>query len=120
MQGTIESIMIKHIRKRAPEFAVEYSRQPESLDVAQSSDERSKGEAYPVTVTVKATLDEVEHSTSNGEAVEAIRAKYLIGADGGKSWTRKALGFTMQGSPTNSVWGVIDLNATSNFPEYAA
>lgn len=51
------------------------------------------------------------------EDTEVVRAKYVIGADGGKSWTRKQLGYAMEGNRTESIWGVIDLVVISDFPE---
>lgn len=58
------------------------------------------------------------HDHAAGASGEVIRAKYVIGADGARSWTRKQLGFKMEGIRTKSVWAVTDLVVVSNFPEY--
>ncbi|KAL8708121.1 MAG: hypothetical protein Q9220_006975 [cf. Caloplaca sp. 1 TL-2023] len=51
----------------------------------------------------------------NGE--EAIRAKYVLGCDGAHSWTRKQLGFGMEGEQTDYIWGVLDIIPLTDFPD---
>ncbi|KAL8778975.1 MAG: hypothetical protein Q9213_007160 [Squamulea squamosa] len=38
---------------------------------------------------------------------EVIKAKYLIGCDGAHSWTRRQLGFQMEGEQSEYIWGVL-------------
>lgn len=47
--------------------------------------------------------------TISGEegTVETIRAKYVIGADGARSWVRNNVGFDMEGEETDAIWGAI-------------
>ncbi|KAM0414647.1 hypothetical protein ACHAPT_013506 [Fusarium lateritium] len=45
------------------------------------------------------------------------RAKYAIGCDGAHSTVRKSLGFTMVGDSSDSVWGVMDVFAVTDFPD---
>jgi phenol 2-monooxygenase len=40
---------------------------------------------------------------------QTIRAKYVIGCDGSHSWTRKQLGFTLEGEQTDYIWWVLQL-----------
>ena len=47
--------------------------------------------------------------------LETIKAKYLIGCDGAHSWTRRQLGFKMEGEQTDFVWGVIDMIPITDF-----
>ncbi|KAF8870304.1 FAD binding domain-containing protein, partial [Gymnopilus junonius] len=47
---------------------------------------------------------------------ECISAKFVIGCDGGKSWTRKQLNIPMEGDETILDWGVIDFTPVTNFP----
>jgi phenol 2-monooxygenase len=35
---------------------------------------------------------------------ETVRAKYMIGCDGAHSWTRKQLGFALEGEQTDYIW----------------
>ncbi|KAG5654915.1 hypothetical protein KAF25_010960 [Fusarium avenaceum] len=58
--------------------------------------------------------------TGKEGSTEVIRAKFVIGADGSRSWTRGALGFDFLGDDENqddSFGGILDCVATSNFPD---
>lgn len=50
---------------------------------------------------------------------EVIKAKFVIGADGSRSWTRQALGFDFLGDADDNddeaIGGILDCVATSNF-----
>jgi phenol 2-monooxygenase (NADPH) len=35
---------------------------------------------------------------------EVVKAKYMIGCDGAHSWTRRQLGFTLEGEQTDFIW----------------
>lgn len=50
---------------------------------------------------------------------EVVYAKYVIGCDGARSWTRRALGadFELQGEATDFIWGVMDIIPITNFPD---
>jgi phenol 2-monooxygenase len=37
---------------------------------------------------------------------ETVKAKYMIGCDGAHSWTRKQLGFSLEGEQTDYIWYV--------------
>ena len=41
-------------------------------------------------------------------SLEEVRARFVIGTDGARSWTRNALGFKLEGESANYFWGVID------------
>ena len=49
--------------------------------------------------------------------IETVRAKYMLGCEGAHSWTRKQLGFQMEGENTDIVWGVMDIIPITDFPE---
>jgi hypothetical protein len=56
--------------------------------------------------------------TGKEGSAEVINAKFVIGADGSRSWTRTALGFDFVGDDGNddeSAGGILDCIATSNF-----
>ncbi|KAF3403346.1 hypothetical protein DPV78_004429 [Talaromyces pinophilus] len=58
--------------------------------------------------------------TGKEGSTEVINAKFVIGADGSRSWTRTALGFDFVGDDGNddeSAGGILDCIATSNFPD---
>jgi phenol 2-monooxygenase len=48
-------------------------------------------------------------------ATETVHAKYVIGCDGARSWTRRALGFELQGEATDFIWGVMDIIPITDF-----
>ncbi|KAK0712310.1 FAD binding domain-containing protein [Apiosordaria backusii] len=55
---------------------------------------------------------------SSGEE-EVIKARFVIGCDGARSWTRRALGpeFELQGEATDFIWGVMDIIPITDFPD---
>lgn len=63
------------------------------------------------------TDDLIRKSRGKEGTTEIIRAKYMIGCDGAHSWTRRQLGFQMQGEQTDFIWGVLDIVPITNFPD---
>lgn len=64
--------------------------------------------------------EEDEHSSirqnaSQSGTSETIHAKYVIGCDGARSWTRKALGYELEGEATDFIWGVMDVIPITDF-----
>lgn len=43
-------------------------------------------------------------ANSRAGSRETVRAKYMIGCDGAHSWTRKQLGFKLEGEQTDYIW----------------
>lgn len=82
----------------------------------------SEPNAYPCVVTLGRQLrgNSPANPTSISYSEETVRAKYIIGADGANSWTRKQLQFTTEKVRTSFIWGVIDMRVLSDFPEYVA
>ncbi len=63
---------------------------------------------YPVLVTLR--------NTESGPET-TIRAKYVVGCDGARSVVRDAIGAVPQGDFANHAWGVVDMLATTDFPD---
>ena len=60
----------------------------------------------------------VRYESSGKEGTtEIVRAKYMLGSEGAHSWTRRQLGFQMEGESTDIVWGVMDIVPVTDFPE---
>lgn len=59
--------------------------------------------------------DMLRKSRTRAGHTEIIRAKYMIGCDGAHSWTRRQLGFTMEGEQTDFIWGVLDIMPITDF-----
>ena len=67
---------------------------------------------YPVTVTLEHTAPGREGQT------ETLRARYVVGCDGARSAVRRAIGGTLHGDAAHQAWGVIDLLAVTDFPDW--
>ena len=60
---------------------------------------------------VKCTI----HNTNSG-TTETIRAKFLVGADGGSSGIRRSLNIPFDGVDTGIYWGILDARFESDYP----
>ncbi|WP_375405418.1 FAD-dependent monooxygenase [uncultured Amnibacterium sp.] len=67
---------------------------------------------YAVTVRVRHTA-----GPRQGEE-QVVRTKYLIGGDGARSAVRTALGHRLQGQSALHAWGVMDVMANTDFPDF--
>ena len=67
---------------------------------------------YPVTVTLEHTAPGREGQT------ETVRANYVIGCDGARSNVRAAIGGALHGDAAHQAWGVMDVLATTDFPDW--
>ncbi|OAA63797.1 FAD monooxygenase [Cordyceps fumosorosea ARSEF 2679] len=63
------------------------------------------------------TEDLLAASRLAGGAEETVHARYVLGADGAHSWTRKQLGLSLEGESTDYVWGVLDVVPVTDFPD---
>ncbi|CAM4016532.1 FAD-dependent monooxygenase [Helcobacillus massiliensis] len=67
---------------------------------------------HPVTAHLVRSAGEDE-----GEK-RTVRAKYAVGCDGAHSQVRRDIGGKMHGDSRNHAWGVMDVLADSDFPDY--
>ncbi|MCB1361873.1 MAG: FAD-dependent monooxygenase, partial [Rhodobacteraceae bacterium] len=67
---------------------------------------------YPVTVTLEHTEPGREGQT------ETVRARYVVGCDGARSAVRKAIGGALHGDAAHHAWGVMDVLAVTEFPDW--
>ena len=67
---------------------------------------------YPVTVTLEHTAPGREGQTAQ------VRANYVIGCDGARSNVRAAIGGTLHGDAAHQAWGVMDVLAVTDFPDW--
>ena len=63
---------------------------------------------YPVTATLT--------HTETG-ATETLRARYVVGCDGARSAVRAAMGHALKGEAARQLWGVMDILASTDFPD---
>lgn len=110
-QGAIEAIFLDSMRSMGVQ--VERPIVPVSLEITEDVVERSDPNAYAVRVTLS-HLD-----PAPGQApIEIVNAKFVVGADGAHSWVRKTLNISMDGEQTEYIWGVIDVIADTDLPDF--
>lgn len=83
-----------------PDFGWDF----QGLEVSESGE-------YPVKVTL------VRSAGPDAGATRTVNAKYVIGADGARSKVRSAIGCTLAGDKANHAWGVMDVVASTDFPD---
>ena len=66
---------------------------------------------HPVTVTLERV-----GGGADGETV-TVKANYVVGCDGARSNVRKAIGGELHGDAAHQAWGVMDILATTDFPD---
>ena len=47
-----------------------------------------------------------------------MRANYVVGCDGARSNVRSAIGGALHGDAAHQAWGVIDVLAVTDFPDW--
>ncbi|XRM43861.1 hypothetical protein ABZX51_007012 [Aspergillus tubingensis] len=110
-QGIIEQIILDYLRlEQGGRVEVEYGKQAETLKLLEEGEDE-----YPVVVGVK----RVGQNGANGHCsdVESIRARYVIGCDGARSWTREQLQVPMRVCSGDTTWGVVDIAPITDFPD---
>ncbi len=99
--------MFLDIMKNAPSrLEPDYGLKVASLTVDASADD------YPVTVTLEQTSPGRE-----GES-QTVRARYVVGCDGARSSVRQAIGGALHGDAAHQAWGVMDILAVTDFPDF--
>jgi phenol 2-monooxygenase len=71
-----------------------------------------KATEYPVTVTLQRTGADGAGQTTT------LRANYVIGCDGARSSVRTAIGGSLHGDAAHQAWGVMDVLAVTDFPDW--
>lgn len=99
-QGQIERIYIRDLLRH--KIIVERGCSPTGFSVDEASDRE-----HPVQVIVR--------NPRTGRE-ESIRAKFLVGCDGGSSGVRKSLGIPFDGVSTDIYWGIMDCIFKSDYP----
>ncbi|KAJ7573876.1 FAD binding domain-containing protein [Mycena floridula] len=109
-QGAIEAIFLDSLQ--ASGVYVDRPTEPISLHISETETELLDPNSYPIRVV----LNHLDPSTRQS-TTETLNAKYVVGADGAESWVRKTLGIAMVGERTSYVWGVVDLEPETDFPD---
>lgn len=106
-QARIHEHLLDAARNAPARLVPDYGLEFVGLEVA------DEGE-HPVTVTLRRVGP--EGAAGVGEEV-TVRAKFVVGADGARSEVRAAIGRTSSGERANHAWGVLDVLATTDFPD---
>ena len=105
-QARVHDLFLDVMRQSPTRLQPDYGLKVATLTVDPQAPE------YPVTVTLAHTAPERE-----GQTVQ-VRANYVIGCDGARSNVRTAIGGSLHGDAAHQAWGVIDLLATTDFPDW--
>ncbi|KAL5402214.1 hypothetical protein PMIN03_010849 [Paraphaeosphaeria minitans] len=146
-QGRIERFFLDNIKKHSKDsLRVERAVVPEYLSVSEELCDDHSPKSYPLKVQLRHLTEEeatpaqsdgqtiqdglfrsnlaeddtddlIAHSRANAGSMEVVRAKYMVGCDGAHSWTRRQLGFKLEGEPTDFIWGVLDIIPITDFPD---
>lgn len=95
MQQYLLDKAAKSASKLAPNYGVEFV----TLEVGEGE--------HPVEVTLR-----------EGDEEFTVRAKYVVGCDGARSNVRRAIGRKLEGDAANHAWGVMDVLAVTDFPDW--
>jgi phenol 2-monooxygenase len=115
-QARVHEFYLDVMRNAPTRLKPDYSRQLLDFAIAPSSGDQPDGQngasAYPVTVRLE-RLD----PSHEGE-VETVKARYVVGCDGARSAVRKSLRLALDGDSANQAWGVMDVLAITDFPDF--
>ncbi|KAF1976421.1 hypothetical protein BU23DRAFT_456011 [Bimuria novae-zelandiae CBS 107.79] len=146
-QGRIERFFLDNIKKHSKDsLHVERAVLPESLSIDEDACDNHSKDNYPLKVQLRHLTEEeatpaqsngptvqdglfrsnladddtddlIAQSRANAGSTEIVRAKYMVGCDGAHSWTRRQIGFQLEGEPTDYIWGVLDIIPITDFPD---
>ena len=100
-QARLQQYLLDYMQRSPTQLVPDYGLEFVTLTV------EPEGE-HPVVVTLR--------DLASG-ADKTIRAKYVVGCDGARSGVREAIGAVPQGDFANHAWGVVDMLATTDFPD---
>jgi phenol 2-monooxygenase len=105
-QARVHDMYLELMRNSPTRLEVDYGVKLATLSIDPGAAE------YPVTVTL-------EHTSPGREGQTAtVRANYVIGCDGARSNVRAAIGGALHGDAAHQAWGVIDVLAITDFPDW--
>jgi phenol 2-monooxygenase len=100
-QARVHDFFLEFMHKSSSKLVPDYGHEIVNVEVT--------GEGtHPVTATVR---------KADGSEIK-VKAKYVVGTDGAKSIVRESIGRKLEGKFQNHRWGVVDVLANTNFPDY--
>ncbi|MEP2531395.1 FAD-binding monooxygenase [Shimia sp.] len=105
-QARVHDRFLEIMQNAPARLAPDYDRT--LIDLTVTSDDQT----HPVTATLE------WHSPGTQPQQETIKARYVVGCDGARSVVRQKIGRTLKGDRANQAWGVLDVLAVSDFPDF--
>ncbi|MCX7522787.1 FAD-dependent monooxygenase [Microbacterium sp. STN6] len=103
-QARMQQYLLNHMAASSSKLEPDYGIEFVTLTVGTG--------AFPVEVTLR-------HIAGQRAGEEfTVRAKYVVGCDGARSNVRRAIGRDLSGDAANHAWGVMDILATTDFPDW--
>lgn len=103
-QARMQQFLLEHASRSASRLEPDYGIEFVDLQVGEGE--------YPVQVALRRVDGE-----RAGEEL-TVRAKYVVGCDGARSAVRRAIGRELRGDAANHAWGVMDVLAVTDFPDW--
>jgi phenol 2-monooxygenase len=103
-QARMQQFLLDHAARSASRLEPDYGIEFVDLEVGDGE--------HPVRVTLR----RVEGERAREELT--VRAKYVVGCDGARSAVRRAIGRELHGDAANHAWGVMDVLAVTDFPDW--
>ncbi|KAG9850856.1 putative flavin-containing monooxygenase, partial [Aureobasidium melanogenum] len=110
-QARVHDFFLDVMLKSPTRLQPNYSRKLKQLALLPAKDNSSQD-----TSSVQVQLERTDPG-HEGE-IENVRARYVVGCDGARSAVRQALGLKLEGDSANQAWGVMDVLAVSDFPDW--
>lgn len=98
-QARMQQFLLDRMEKSASRLRPDYGVEFVTLEVESGT--------HPVVVTLR-----------RDGADFTVRAKYVVGCDGARSGVRRAIGRELEGDTANHAWGVMDVLASTDFPDW--
>ncbi len=105
-QARVHDFFLDFMRNAPTRLVPDYGLRVATLTVDPAATE------HPVTVTLEHTAPGLEGRTAT------LRANYVVGCDGARSAVRRAIGGTLHGDAAHQAWGVMDVLAVTDFPDW--
>ena len=99
-QARMQQYLLDHMARSASRLTPDYGVEFTGLEAGAGG--------HPVTVTLR---------RAGGEEL-VVRARYVVGCDGARSAVRQAIGRELRGDAASHAWGVMDVLAVTDFPDW--
>ena len=104
-QARMQQYLLDYARLSPTRLEPDYGLEFVTLKVESRSEGNSE---HPVVVTLRDVASGAERT---------VRAKYVVSCDGARSQVRASIGAELRGDFANHGWGVVDMLATTDFPD---